>query len=168
MTFINALNTISFTGNGTKTSSNEKMTKEEKKEAAKKAVEGGGAVAATTAAVSKGSKNGVDMFTKASKASQGLQKSSETLQAASNTLQKTSGLWNKCKNAYKSAKNSIIEWGKTAKTWKFIKPLLESRAFRYVAGFLGYGFGIVTLITGLGDVAKTATDAVNKWENREK
>ena len=167
MTVINSIDTISLTG-GKKVSSKGKLTEEEKKEAAKKAVEGGGAVAATSSALSAGRKSGVDMFTKANRVSHELNRGSESLRAANVTLKKTTGLWNKCKNAYSSAKNSIIEWGKTAKTWKFVKPLLESRAFRFAAGFLGYGFGIVTLITGLGDVANTAVDAVNKWEAKDK
>lgn len=183
MAGIYAVNTISFTGSSrrkNKKSSNSQKTtladvkkaksvetraenrtqEEKKKEAAKKAVEGGGAVAAT-AKLTSNKKAGVDFFTKASEASGGMKKSVEALKTASETAKKSTSLWSKCANAVKSTKASIIEWGSTVKANRLVKPLLASKAFRYFAGFLGYGFGVVTLITGAGDIVDVANDAVN-------
>ncbi len=165
---LSALNTISFTASKEKTSSTRKMTDEEKKEAAKKAVEGGGAVAATSAF--SGKKAGMDLFTKAEKASAELKKGSETIKVVGETATKTKSLWGRCSQAVRNTKNSIIEWGASVKTWKIFKPLLQSRAFRFCAGALGYGFGLVTLITGLGDIVSVTSDTLSKnlIKNKEK
>lgn len=174
MAEVNAINTISFTGGPKRKNkgsyNSRQMTlaekkeaqkrEEKKKEAAKKTIEGGGAVAAT-AKITSSKKAGVDFFTKAGEASGGLRRSAETLRTASETAKKSTSLWSKCSRAVKSTKASIIEWGATVKANRLIKPLLASKAFRYFAGFLGYGFGVVTLITGAGDIVDVANDAVN-------
>ncbi len=173
MAEVNAINTISFTGGpkrkNRRSSNTHQMTlaekkeaqkrEEKQKEAAKKTIEGGGAVAAT-AKLTSSKKAGVDFFTKAGEATGGLKKSAEALKTATETAKKSSSLWSKCSQAVKSTKASIIEWGASVKAHRLIKPLLASRAFKYFAGFLGYGFGVVTLITGAGDIVDVANDAV--------
>lgn len=161
------INKVSF-GGGSRTgflgvSSRESSDDSDKrKEAAKDAVKGGGAVAATSAALSNGKK--VDMFRKAGKASKDLEKGSIALKNVGQATKKATGLFAKCKKAYSTTKSSIVEWGRTVKASRFVKPLLESRAFRWGAGLAGYGFGFVTLVTGLGDIAKFTLDSINKYQ----
>ena len=48
------------------------------------------------------------------------------------------------------------------KGMKVLKPLVNSKLYKFGAGFLGYGFGFVTLISGLSDISKVATDAIDE------
>ncbi len=151
-----SLNTITFTGN-------ERTQKQ--KDAEKKVVTGGGALAATTSAARvKASKSGFDMFASAGKVSKGMNTVTNTTKAVNTVAKESTGLWAKvCKNA-KWAKDAVLNWGKNVKKMKFIKPLFESKLFRGCAGALGYGFGAITLIAGLADITKVASDAVEKFD----
>lgn len=136
------------------------MSKEEKKDAEKKVVTGGGAVAATaTATRARAARSGFDMFASSKEVAKGMKTVTGTAKTVTSTVKQTTSLWGKvCENA-KWAKDAIIGWGSKFKNLKIIKPLVESRAFRFGAGALGYGFGLVTLISGISDVAKVATEA---------
>ena len=142
-----SFNTVTFTG------------EEKRHDAEKKVVTGGGAIAATAAATrTKAARSGFDMFSSAKKVSQGMQTVTDTAKSLKNTVRQTTTLWGKvCKNA-EWAKISIIESGNRFKSSRFIKPLVESKVFRGFAGALGYGFGLVTLISGCSDIVKVATD----------
>lgn len=134
------------------------------KDTEKKVVTGGGAVAATTAAArAKAAKSGFDMFGSASKVSRGITSSAKT---ASNVAKETKGLWAKVAENAKWAKKAVMNWGKTLQNSKFLKPLVNSKLFRFGAGALGYGFGFVTLISGLADITKVTTEAIEKQANR--
>lgn len=146
-----SFNTVSFTG--------EKDTKEKRKDAEKKVVTGGGATAAAvTASRAKAAKSGFDVFASSKKVSQGLQTVTSAGKSAVNVAKKSTTLWVKvCENA-KWAKDAIINWGAKFKDMKYIKPLVNSKPFMMFAGALGYGFGLVTLISGCSDIARVATD----------
>ncbi len=147
---------ISFTASTARRSDKEKETE-------KKVVTGGGAVAATTAAArAKAAKSGFDMFDSASKVSRGMQGVTNSAKVANNVAKQTKGLWSKVAENAKWAKNAVLNWGSGLKNAKFIKPLVNSKLFQYGAGFLGYGFGFVTLISGLSDISKVTTEAVEK------
>ena len=134
------------------------------KDTEKKVVTGGGAVAATTAAArAKGAKSGFDMFGSASKVSRGITSSAKT---ASNVAKETKGLWGKVAENARWAKKAIMNWGKALQNSKLLKPLVNSKLFRFGAGALGYGFGFVTLISGLADITKVTTEAIEKQANR--
>lgn len=151
---------VSFNNQITYTS-NPNTKNEEKRDAEKKVVTGGGAVAATTAAArSKAAKSGFDMFNSAKKVSQGMKGVTEATKTATNVAKQTKGLWAKVAENARWAKNSILTWGSKFKNTRFIKPLIKSPIFRGAAGALGYGFGFVTLISGLSDITKVTTEAV--------
>ena len=134
------------------------------KDTEKKVVTGGGAVAATTAAArAKGAKSGFDMFSSASKVSKGITSSART---ASKVAKETKGLWAKVVENAKWAKNAVMNWGKTLQNSKILKPLVNSKLFRFGAGTLGYSFGLVTLISGLADITKVTTEAIEKQANK--
>lgn len=151
-----SFNTITFTGR--------ERTKKQK-DAEKKVVTGGGAVAATASAAKlKATKSGFDMFASAGNVSRGMSTVTNTAKAARNVAKQSTGLWAKvCKNA-SWAKDAILNWGKNVKKMKFIKPLFESKLFRGCAGALGYGFGVITLIAGLADITKVASDAAENFD----
>ena len=151
-----SFNTITFTGR--------ERTKKQKA-AEKKVVTGGGAVAATASAAKlKATKSGFDMFASAGNVSRGMSTVTNTAKAARNVAKQSTGLWAKvCKNA-SWAKDAILNWGKNVKKMKFIKPLFESKLFRGCAGALGYGFGVITLIAGLADITKVASDAAENFD----
>ncbi len=152
-----SLNTITFTGN---------ERTPERKEAEKKVVTGGGAVAATASVTNlKATKSGVDMFASTGKISRGMSTVTNTTKTASNVAKQTKSLRAKVGENARWAKDAILNWGTKFRNMKMIKPLVESRAFRGCAGFLGYGFGAVTLISGLSDITKVASDAVQKFDN---
>jgi len=133
--------------------------KDDTKNAEKKVVTGGGAVAAAAGATRvKAARSGFDMFASSKKVSQGMSQITNSTRAINNTIKRSTSLWAKvCENA-RWAKKSIIEWGQNVKSSRFIKPLLESPIFRKCAGALGYGFGLVTLISGISDIAKVTVD----------
>lgn len=151
-----SFNTIAFTG---------KERSQKQKDAEKKVVTGGGAVAATASAAKlKATKSGIDMFASTGKISRGMSTVTNTAKAAKNVAKQSTGLWTKvCQNA-RWAKDAILNWGKNVRKMKFIKPLFESKLFRGCAGALGYGFGAITLIAGLADITKVASDAVEKFD----
>lgn len=142
---------ISFTSNND--------AKEKRKEAEKKVVTGGGATAAAVSASrAKAAKSGFDVFASSKKVTQGLQTVTNAGKSATAVAKKSTTLWAKvCENA-KWAKNAIINWGAKFKNMKYIKPLVNSKPFMMFAGALGYGFGLLTLISGCSDIVKTATD----------
>ena len=141
---------VAFTGNTN-----------DRRDTEKKVVTGGGAIAATASATRvKAARSGFDMFASSAKVSQGMKTVTGTARTVKNTVSRTTSLWSKvCGNA-KWAKKSVLEWGNKFKGSKFIKPLVENRLFRGCAGFLGYGFGLVTLISGCSDIVKVATDTI--------
>ena len=149
---------IAFTANP----STEKSDKD-RRDAEKKVVTGGGAVAATaTAARAKAAKSGFDMFESASKVSKGMKGVTTTAKVTNTVTKQSKGLWSKVAGNAKWAKNAIMNWGSKFKNMKFIKPLVNSKLFMKFAGFLGYGFGVVTLIAGMSDIVKVTSDAVEK------
>lgn len=151
MMSINFNNAISFTAK-----------QDDRRDAEKKVVTGGGAIAATaTATRAKAARSGFDMFRSSKEVSQGMRTATNAAKTVTNTIKKSTTLWGKvCENA-KWAKEAIIKWGTKFKNTKFIKPLIESKVFRGCAGFLGYGFGLVTLISGCSDIARVTTDTIN-------
>ena len=161
--------TISLNENVTFTSRHNKLHRartQEEKDRDKKVVTGGGAIAATTASVAKtkATRSGFDMFSSASKVSNGITTSAKT---ASNVAKQTKGLWGKVIENTRWAKNAILNWGKNLQNSRFLKPLVNSKLFKFGAGTLGYGFGIVTLISGLSDIGKVTTDAIEKHTHRD-
>ena len=135
---------------------------EKKREAEKKVVTGGGAVAAaTTATRAKAARSGFDMFASSKEVARGMKTVTGTAKAVNNTVKQTTSLWGKvCENA-KWAKIAILKWGAKFQNSRYIRPLIENRLFRGCAGALGYGFGLVTLISGCSDIIKVTSDAAD-------
>lgn len=107
------------------------------KDAEKKIVAGGGAIAA---------KSGFDMFASASKVSKGMKGVAGVAKTTTAVTKQTTGLWAKVVENAKWAKDAVLNWGAKVKGMKVLKPLVNSKLYKFGAGFLGYGFGFVTLI----------------------
>ena len=152
---------ISFNERITFTSQTINNNNSDKKDTEKKVVTGGGAIAATTAAVrTKAAKSGFDMFDSASKMSKGMKGFTETTKTASDVAKKSKNLFVKVAENAKWAKNAILNWGTKFKSMKYVKPLVESKIFKAGAGALGYGFGFITLISGISDIAKVTSETI--------
>lgn len=154
--FFNTAN-IAFTG---------EERSQKQKDAEKKVVTGGGAVAAANAARTKAAKSGLDIFSSSKSAANGIKAISEGTKLTTGTLNSSINLWTKVCNNVKSAKIAVINWGKKFTNSKLLKPLIESKAFCGFAAALGYGFGLVTLISGGAEIISTATNAINDFSNK--
>ncbi len=131
------------------------------KDTERKVVTGGGAVAAAAgAARTKAARSGFDMFNSARRASQGVRGVTETTRTTADVATKTKGLWAKVAENARWAKNAIMNWGDKFKKIGFINRIVKSKLFMKTAGALGYGFGLVTLISGLSDITKVTTEAI--------
>ncbi|MFI3299789.1 MAG: hypothetical protein R3Y28_00060 [Candidatus Gastranaerophilales bacterium] len=138
------------------------QTSEDKKDTAKDVVTGGGAIAATKHATTNIAKTPNEFLRKAGQTSSKLKEGQKAVEATIENGQKAGSmmqrLWQKTKNAKSSMTERFIKWGENAKASKFVKPLLQSKVYKYSAGFIGYGFGAVTLINGLCDISDLATN----------
>lgn len=133
----------------------------DRKDAEKKVVTGGGAVAATTAAArSKAMKSGVDLFSTSEKAAKGIKGVTEATKTATSVAKQSKGLWTKIVDNARWAKTKVLKWGAKFKNTRFIKPIVNSKLFKAGAGALGYGFGFVTLVSGLSDIGKVTTEMI--------
>ena len=130
---------------------------EERKDTEKKVITGGGAAIVA-------GKKGVDRFTSAtSKVSKGMKVTTEATKAVGEVAEKSKGLWAKAGKAARWCKDWILNGSSKYKSIKFLKPIIESKAFSLCAGGLGYAFGAVTLISGLSDIGKVVTDTAEKY-----
>ncbi|MDR1327796.1 MAG: hypothetical protein LBJ74_05255 [Heliobacteriaceae bacterium] len=77
-------------------------------------------------------------------------------------IKQSTSLWSRVANNVKWAKGATIDGAQRFAKSPLIKSLVENRAFRGLAGVFGYGFGFVSLITGLTDISNTAAYAVHK------
>ena len=100
------------------------------------------------------------MFDSASKVSKGMKGLTETTRTATDVAKKSKGLFAKVAENARWAKNAILNWGTKFKSMKYVKPLVESKIFRAGAGALGYGFGFITLISGVSDIAKVTSETI--------
>ena len=135
---------------------------QERKDAEKKIATGAGATAGAVQ-VSR-TKSAFSFFNSSKKLQQGMGLAQNTMKEASLVAKKTTGLWATVKANCAWAKTSILKWGEQFKSLRYIKPLIESPVFKGIAGIAGFGFGVVTLITGASEIAKTATDVIEEHQ----
>ena len=135
---------------------------QERKDAEKKVVTGAGATAGAVQ-VSR-TKSAFSFFNSSKKLQNGVSFAQNTMKEANLVAKKTTGLWATVKANCAWAKNSVLKWGEQFKALKYIRPLIESPVFKGAAGIAGFGFGLVTLITGASEIAKTATDVIDEHQ----
>ena len=132
-----------------------------KNDTKKDVVTGGGAIAATATTVrTRAARSGFDMFNSAKKVSEGMKGVTQATKATANVAKQTKSLWGKVVENAKWAKGEILSWGTRFKNVRFVKNIIKSPIFRGTASALGYGFGLVTLISGLSDITKVTTEAI--------
>lgn len=145
-------NNITFTARQNDDSDNRKVTTSEVATAT-----------GATGAVIKGSRNGAfDMFKSSSKVGQMSKNTTEAIRMARKPVSQVKGLFPKFMQAFRNTKGDIIKWADGIKNSSFLKPLLKSKAFEFVAGGLGAIMGIFVTITGIGDIANTISGYTNK------
>lgn len=148
------------------TSTQQSLKSDRDKDTEKKVVTGGGAIAATTTAAKARAAKSFDVFNSAKEVSKGMKGFTESTKTARKVTQQSKNLLGKVAENAKWATKSILNWSEKFKNMKYIKPLVESRAFRAGAGALGYGFGFVTLASGISDIAKVTTETVDSQLNK--
>ncbi len=131
------------------------MTDEKKKEAGKKIVTGGGVVGAAATA------SRFDAFKSAKSLSAGMKGITNSAKVVTNVSKQSRGIWAKAAENMKWAKGAILKWGLKFQNMRIVKYMVASPAFRGLASFLGYGFGILTLISGCSDIVKVTSDAID-------
>jgi len=117
-----------------------------------------GAAAAST----KVKGNSFDMFKSSSKAGKLTKETAETLKTAKQPIKQANGLFSKFMQAFKNTKASWLKWADSVKNSSMIKPLVKSGAYKFLAGSAGAVMGIFVTITGIGDIANTVAEYVQK------
>ncbi len=84
--------------------------------------------------------------------------SGETAQAIKNAAsagKKTKSLWSKMFKDADTFKDVIVNWGKSAKMPKWLKPAFQGKVFDKVSGILGGGLALFAFISGIGEMGQT-------------
>lgn len=137
---------LSFTG---------EMADENKKDVGKKIVTGGGVIGAVT------NISRFDAFKSAKSLSKGMTGITNSAKVVSNAAKQSKSLNPKAVENMKWLKTSVLKWGAKFKDTPVVKYLVSSPVFRGIASFLGYGFGILTLVSGCSDIVRVTSDALN-------
>lgn len=135
---------------------------QERKDAEKKVVTGAGATAGAVQ-VSR-TKSAFNLFNSSKKLQNGINFTQNTIKEAGIVAKKTTGLWASVKANCQWAKTAVLNWGDKFQNLKYIKPLIKSPIFKGIAGIAGFGFGVVTLISGASEIARTATDVIDEHQ----
>lgn len=114
-----------------------------------------------------GAKYGINAFKrfKLGKVKDVVELSGETTKAikeAAGIGKKTKSLWSNMFANAKSYKESIINWGKSLKVAKWMKPIFESKAFSKVSSAVGGLTALFVFISGIGEMAQTYGKLANK------
>lgn len=86
----------------------------------------------------------------------------EAIKTAANAGSKIKRMWAQVGVNTAKYKKTIVEWAKSTKMAKFLKPVFESKAFAKVSGLVGGVGALFVFISGLGEIGNT----VNKVTNR--
>ncbi len=116
-----------------------------------------------------GAKYGINAFKrfKLNKVGDVVQLSGKTTQAirdAANVGKKSKTLWNRMLMNAKTYKESIINWGKSLKVAKWMKPIFESKAFAKVSAAIGGVTAVFVFISGIGEMGNTFSKLANKGD----
>lgn len=91
--------------------------------------------------------------------------SNETAKAgtvAANTVKKTSSLFKNFTSNVSHYKELFINWSKATKIGKLIKPVIESKAYRGLAGIFGGLAAVFVFISGVGEMGQAIARYSNK------
>lgn len=114
-----------------------------------------------------GAKYGINAFKrfKLNKVGDVVQLSGETTRAikdAANLGKQTKSLWGKMLVNARTYKEGIINWGKSLKVAKWMKPIFESKAFAKVSGAIGGITAAFVFISGIGEMGNTFSKLARK------
>lgn len=86
----------------------------------------------------------------------------KNIKQAATAGRQVKSLWGRMFANAKSFKNGIINWCKTTKAAKFLKPVFESKAFAKVSGAIGGVTALFVFISGIGEMGNTFSKLANK------
>lgn len=81
---------------------------------------------------------------------------------AASTVKKTSSLFKNFKSNVSHYKELFINWSKATKLGKMIKPVIESRAYKGLAGIFGGIAAVFVFISGVGEMGEAISRYANK------
>lgn len=145
---------VSFTGNV-----NTKRDIEEKRKKVGEAAVGGGAVAAAS------SKAGFRMFNSTKKLGYMSQEVMDNIKLARKPVVETKSLFSRFGKMAKEFTEAVTGW---AQKTPILNKVVKSKAFIGAASCFGFGLAVLTLITGLTNIATTTTAAYNEHISKSK
>ena len=88
----------------------------------------------------------------------------EAIKNAADTGTKVKRLWTQVGENTVKYKNAIVNWAKSSKLGKAIKPVIESKAFAKVSGFVGGVGALFVFISGVGEIGNTISKVANRTQ----
>ena len=105
-----------------------------------------------------GAKYGVNAFKQFNSAKKVVKMSGESVKAvrdAAKVGKQTKSLWRKMFKDADTFRDVIINWGKSAKMPKWLKPVFQGKVFDKVSGVLGGVTAAFVFISGIGEMGQT-------------
>lgn len=114
------------------------------------------AAVGTSAVAAAGNRAGFKMFKSAKKVGYLQQEVVDSIRIANKPIKETKSLFGKFGKMAKGFANGITNWVHKAPV---IGKVVKSKLFLGTASFLGFGLAVLTLLTGLTNIAKATTTA---------
>ncbi len=86
----------------------------------------------------------------------------KAIKQAANAGKQAKSLWGKMFANAKTYKNGIMNWAKSTKLAKFMKPVFESKAFAKVSGAIGGIGAAFVFVSGIGEMGNTYSNLIDK------
>jgi len=125
----------------------------------------GEAALGTSAVAAAGNKAGFRMFNATKKAGYLSQEIVDNIKLANKPIQETKSLFGKFGKMARSFSEGITKW--VSKT-PVLNKIVKSRIFMGTASTLGFGLAVLTLLTGLTNIAQASTTAYSNHIEKSK
>lgn len=121
-----------------------------------------GAVIGTGAAAGAAKKAGFNMFKSTNKLGAITRETRDVIKIAQEPVQNTKNLFGNFGRTAKIYTQKLVQWSENFKKTPFMKSLLENRLAMGITSCFGFGLAALTLITGMANIAKATSFAVEK------
>ncbi len=125
----------------------------------------GEAAVGTSAVAAAGNKAGFKMFNSAKKAGYLSQEVADSVKLANKPIKQTTSLFGKFGKMAKGFADGITNWVQKAPV---LGKVVKTKFFMGTASALGFGLAVLTLLTGLTNIAKASTNAYSNHIEKSK